>query len=269
MAHPLLKRGVISRHPIRHDWGIVVQAQAATAHLVRLRIALDASPLMFSPGQYIQLAFEGWAARAYVLANRPGDPLLEVHIQRVPGGMVSEHAVDSVREGARVKVDGPYGEPLLQDESSAPMVMIAGGWGMAAIKSVLLATLARSRKDIPALHVYHGVEHAQDLYDAHIVSSAWIGAVRYVPVVATPSLEIRCRHGSVQDAVESDFESLQGFAVYVAGPAAMVAACAAAASRLGVDPGDLHTEAFDAPVETDAMPIRTRARLGLLRALLG
>ncbi|HEX6632716.1 MAG TPA: hypothetical protein VF038_02035, partial [Usitatibacter sp.] len=71
------------------------------------------------------------------------------------------------------------------------------------------------------------------------------------------------------DAVESDFESLRGFAVYVAGPAGMVDACAAAASRLGVDPGDLHAEAFDAPVEMNAAPMRTRARLGLLRALLG
>lgn len=262
-----MKTARAARHPIRHEWGIVVQAQCATPDVVRLRIALDGPPVRFSPGQHIGLAFEGWPARAYVLANFPGDPLLEVHMQRVAGGMVSEHIFRSALEGAPVKVDGPYGEPLVRGHDDGPMLLIAGGWGLAAIKSVLLSTVAHGQ--LAPIHVYHGAERWQDLYDAHILSNARAGAVRYVPVVETPSLEMRCRHGRVQDAVQSDLGTLQAFRVYVAGPPAMVDACVATALRLGVEPARLHAARFEAPLHDAAGLQPTRPRRGLLRALLG
>ena len=256
-------------YPVRREWGIVVQAQALTRDMVRLRIALDGPALMFAPGQHADLAFEGWPARAYVLANRPGDPLLELHVQRVPGGMVSGHVVDEVREGARVQVRGPYGAGLLHAASGGPMLMMAGGWGLAAMKSVLLYALAGPARGRGTLHLYHGVRESRDLYDASILTDAGAGAVRYVPVVVTPSLETVCRHGFVHEAVESDFDTLSGFEVYVAGPPLMVDACIATALRLGARPEDVHADAFDvAPEEHAFMPQRAPKR-GLIGTIFG
>lgn len=236
-------------------WGTVVQAQAATRDIVRLRIAVDGAPFLFSPGQHAQLAFEGLPARPYVLANRPGDPLLEVHVQRVPGGAASERIVDEVRPGVRVRVKGPHGNSLLRKPAGQPMLMIAGGWGLAAIQSVLLCVLADPDADAGPVHVYHGVSQSRELYDAAITAAGG-GAVHYVPVVVTPSVEIACRHGWVHEAVEADFPSLSGFKVYVAGPARMVQHCVTSAVRLGARPWDVQADSFDAV--SDAHPMHQR-----------
>jgi NAD(P)H-flavin reductase len=254
------------RSPVRRDWGIVVQAQRAAHDIVRLRIATQGAPFMFAPGQYVEVAFEGWPARPYVLANRPGDPLLEVHVQRVPGGMVSEHVAGEVHEGARVQLGGPYGAGLLRKPAGEPMLMIAGGWGLAAIKSVLLSALADDG-DTGPVHVYHGAGEARDLYDAHILANAGGEAVHYVPIVETPSLEVSCRHGRVHEALESDFRTLAGFKVYIAGPQALVQGCVATAMRLGAQPDDVHAATFETSGERRASMLERPARRGVFGAI--
>ncbi len=248
-------------------WGTVVQTQMAARDIVRLRIALHGAPFAFSPGQHAHLAFEGLPSRPYVLANRPGDPLLEVHVQRVPGGIASERIVDEVGTGTRVRVTGPYGPSLLRKPAGQPMLMIAGGWGLAAIQSVLLAVLADPDADAGPVHVYHGVPEARELYDSAITAAGG-GAVHYVPVVATPSVETTCRHGWVHEAVESDFPSLSGFKVYVAGPAPMVQHCVTMAVRLGARPWDVQADAFEDAADAHARALRPPPARRLLGAIL-
>lgn len=246
-------------HRIRRATGTVVQLQAPARDISRVRVAIDGRAFMFEPGQHAQVSIEGSPERAYAMANRPGDPLLEFHVK----GLASDVCV-----GSRVRLHGPYGTALWRKPFGEPVLLVAFDWGLAPIKSVLLSALADAAGDIGPVHVYHGAQEACELYDGDIIANAGGGIVHYVPVVSTPSLERVCRHGSLAQAIESDFASLAGFRIYLAGPLPIVEACAAVAMRLGARQDDVHADAFHAADETPAAA-HEAPRRGLLRAIFG
>ncbi|HET9652676.1 MAG TPA: hypothetical protein VFP36_10810 [Usitatibacter sp.] len=246
-------------HRIRRLNGTVVQLQEPARGIVRVRVAVDGRPLMFAPGQYAHVSIEGSPECAHAMANRPGDPLLEFHVKGVAG---------ELREGARVRLHGPHGTALWRKPFGEPMLLVAFDSGFAPIKSLLLWALAEAADDIGPVHVYHGAQEACDLHDGDIIANAGGGIVHYVPVASEPSVERLCRHGSLAQAIESDFPSLAGFRVYLAGPRAVVEECTAAAVRLGARHDDVHADdladASRTPIAAQEPP-----RRGLLRAIFG
>ena len=260
-AHPELQPRM------RRATGTVVQVQFPGEHVARLRVAIDGAPFAFGPGQYAEVSFDGSAPRAYAMANRCGDPLLEFHVPRAADDAIAGYVANEVREGAAVRLLGPCGRTLLRKPAGEPILLIAGDGGLAPIKSVLLSLLAESADDIGPVHLYHGAQEADALYDCEILANAGGGIVHYVPVVMTPSLERTCRHGSLAQAMESDFPTLAGFTIYVVGPSHVVDECSAMAMRLGALPGDVRTNAFHAlperPDEANELQ-----RKGILAAIL-
>ncbi len=233
-------------YPLRRATGTVVQVQRAAHDVVRLRIAVDGRPFLFEPGQHADVTFDDLPARPYWIANMPGDPLLELHVRVVPGGIVGAYVANHVREGARVRLQGPYGSGFAAKPAGEPILMVAGGVGLAAIKSILLSTLADATEDAGPIHLYHGVREARDLYDIDAIAAAGGGCVHYVRIVTAPSVDMPCRLGLVHEAVESDFPSLAGFKVCVAGSPPMVEACVATAIALGARAHDVRAEALHA-----------------------
>lgn len=241
--------GGARQYALRRAVGTVVQVQRVTHDIVRLRVAVDGAPFMFAAGQYALVTFDGCAARPYSMANLPGDPLLEFHVRAVAGGAVSGRVFREVRQGDRVRLQGPFGAAFLREPTGEPILMIAGDVGLAPMKSILLAMLDDAGEEPGPIHVYHSVDEARDLYDADMVTRAGGGCVHYVAIATSPSVEMVCRHGSVHGAIESDFRTLSGFKVYVAGPPSMVAACTSTAIALGARAGDVHAEAFHAALD--------------------
>lgn len=252
-------------HPVQRFQAVVAQAEAATHDIVRLRLAVDGASLVFAAGQYAELQFEGFPVRPYSMANRPGDELLEFHIRHVPGGTVSSHVARQVRAGDRVRVQGPYGTAFLRKPAEEPILLVAGGSGLAPMKSILLALRAQQVKS--PIHLYHGVRDARDLYDAETIAEAWVGDVRYVPVLSSPSRQSHCREGFVHEAVARDFGTLAGFKVYLAGPPPMVDACTATALQLGARRGDVHADAFYGAQDRRRRGEPQPARRGFFRGL--
>src|SRR5436309_3440674 len=84
-----------------------------------------------------------------------GTAALEFHIRRVPEGVVSSHVADAVQRGDTLELQGPYGSACLRDHDERPLLLVAGGTGLAPMKSILLAALALPHPRPIAL--YHGV----------------------------------------------------------------------------------------------------------------
>jgi NAD(P)H-flavin reductase len=253
-------------HKVRHVRGTIAQVQPATRDIVRLRIAVDGAPFGFAPGQYAELRFENLPSRPYYMANEPGDPLLEFHIRHVPGGTVSERVARDVQAGMRVRLTGPYGSAFLRKPAAAPMLLVAGGSGLAPIKSILLSALAHEARG--RIFLYHGVRDVLDLYDTETIGRVNAGAVRYIPVLSSPSLPSHHREGFLHEAIERDFDTLAGFKVYLAGPPPMVDACTATVLRLGTRAEDLYTHAFHAQDELSAREEPPAGREGFFRGLM-
>jgi ferredoxin-NAD(P)+ reductase (naphthalene dioxygenase ferredoxin-specific) len=221
----------------------VINMEPATHDITRLRLELQGTAFRFAAGQYVRLTFAGCPSRSYSMANRPDDPILEFHVRHVPGGAVSSHVAHKLRRGECVELDGPYGTACLREPASNPLLLVAGGSGLAPIKSILLAALAH---DVDrAIYLYHGVREARDLYDGEALARAATGrTVTCTPVLSTQLQHDACRLGFVHDAIAADFGSLSGFDVYVAGPPPMVDAVTRTAVALGAKEEDVRADAF-------------------------
>jgi CDP-4-dehydro-6-deoxyglucose reductase/ferredoxin-NAD(P)+ reductase (naphthalene dioxygenase ferredoxin-specific) len=200
----------------------------------------------FHPGQFAKLRFGKLPARKYSMASQPGQDLLEFHIRIVPDGMVSQHVATKLREGDTVEVRGPFGDAYwerLENAHTGPLVLLAGGTGLAPILSVLDAAL---KDGVPPeqVHLYHGVRAERDLYaESRLTSRAQEHGFRFTPVYSE-SARVSARKGFVHHVLEQDFHDLEHARIYVAGPPPMVDAVKASAEERGAHPSRIRADAF-------------------------
>jgi NAD(P)H-flavin reductase/hemoglobin-like flavoprotein len=123
--------------------------------------------LDFRAGQYVSLEcpkFQPRLWRTYSLANAPRkDNTLEFHVRAVGAGWVSSALVRRLQVGDMIRVAAPMGSMTLDRRSTRDAVFVAGGTGLAPIKSLLeeLTRYNRTRW----VHVFFGARNREDLYD--------------------------------------------------------------------------------------------------------
>ncbi len=235
----------IAAHPFRHLDCKVIGLDPMTHDIMRLRLEITAGgPYAFSAGQYAAVRFGDLPVRDYSMANQPDDPVLEFHIRCMAGGTVSPFVRNELAPGDPVRVEGPRGISFLREQHAGPILALAGGSGLAPIKSIVERALALERRQ--PIHCYFGVRDERDLYlEDHFKGlAARHGNLTFTPVLSEPEGATARRTGFLADAVAADFASLDGAKVYLAGPPVMVETCVAAVQRLGAARGDCHADAF-------------------------
>ena len=147
---------------------------------------------------------------------------------------------------------GEPGQPLTDLPTTrnfvGPILAVAGGSGLAPIKSIVETALRRGMTQ--DIHLYAGARDEADVYlDRHFIDLAQrYPSLRYVTVLSAPEpgAATTRRVGLVSDAVGEDFRNLQGFKAHVAGPLPMVAATVAVLRALGMRDSDIHADALGA-----------------------
>jgi CDP-4-dehydro-6-deoxyglucose reductase len=211
--------------------------------------------MQFLPGQYIDILLPQNHRRSFSLANPPhDDQFLELHVRNVPGGRFSQEVFQQLQEGTLLRIQGPLGTFFLREDSTRPMVLVAGGTGYAPIQAILRHVFEQGQqRDIV---FYWGARAARDLYaDAKL--TAWMKEhprFRYIPVLSEPmgSDHWRGRTGFVHDAVLADLADLSGHDIYLSGPPPMVNAARSAFPLHGADPQHIYSDSFDFPAEVRA-----------------
>jgi len=219
--------------------------------IVKLHV-LSGGPYDFSAGQFADVSFPGLSSRQYSMANRPDQSTLEFHVRAVPGGQVSSFVHTALQVGMPVEVHGPGGTSYLRTKHQGPILAIAGGSGLAPIKSIVETALFE-RLTQP-IHFYFGVRDECDIYLEHHFQTlaAQHSNFRFTPVLSNPSGTTARRTGFVTDAVRSDFPSLEGFKAYLCGPPPMVEAAQRMLPELGVLNENIHADAFYTNAELKA-----------------
>src|SRR5258706_9289503 len=122
---------------------------------------------------YMDILLRDGHRRSFSLANPPSqDDVLEIHVRRVPGGKFTEQIFTAIKEKDLLRFRGPLGIFFLRaDEASPgepakpsdrPILLIAGGTGLAPIKSIVLDAVARGIEG--PMHFYWGARGRRDLY---------------------------------------------------------------------------------------------------------
>jgi NAD(P)H-flavin reductase len=142
----------------------VVRSRQLTADTFTLWLREDgtasAAPKAFAPGQFNMLGAPG---HAEVPISISGDPALSEteHTLRTVGS--ATRALGRLRRGDWVGVRGPFGTGWpMAGAQQRPLVVVAGGIGLAPLKSVIHSVLSR-RHDFGPLVIVYGARTPADL----------------------------------------------------------------------------------------------------------
>jgi CDP-4-dehydro-6-deoxyglucose reductase/ferredoxin-NAD(P)+ reductase (naphthalene dioxygenase ferredoxin-specific) len=243
-------------HPVRAFQAQIIALDDATHDIKRVRIVQESGlPLSFSAGQYVQLSFPGAPTRDYSMANQPSERELEFHIRRIPNGAASERVATRLSVGHEVTVRGPFGSAFLRHRHTGPILAIAGGSGMAPMKSIVETALNHGFRQ--PIYLYFGVRQERDLYlvDHFQTLCESHPNLAFVPVLSQVERSAGYRTGTVIRAIAEDLQDLDGFQAYMAGPPAMIDSATPILLERGLRPEDLHVDVFFTP-ETAARPER-------------
>jgi NAD(P)H-flavin reductase len=144
----------------------VVEVQRRTFDIAVLR-ARTKAPLPYRAGQSLSveapvLRPREW--RWYTPANPPGTTQLELHARLIAGGPVSTTLVRSAGPGDTLRLGPPVGRLVLDAESERPILMIAGGTGLAPMKA-MIRQLAADGATRPTF-LFFGARTVREVYDA-------------------------------------------------------------------------------------------------------
>lgn len=202
----------------------------------------DPETIEFTAGQYIQLQCppykgnpeEVW--RAYSLASDPRQThQIDLIIRRVPGGICTTWCFEYLHKGDAVRMSGPYGDFYLR-QTDSPKIFIAGGSGIAPFVSILWQM--QNSGDTRQVVFYFGANRQEDLClleeMKHFEQN--LANFRFVPVIANPSPTggWSGRTGLVTEAVQRDFERLDGWEGYLCGGPGMIEAAVRVLNNLGI-----------------------------------
>ncbi len=159
-AHPLLP------HPYR-----VVSSYRHTHDTVTLVLEpAGGEPLAFESGQFTMLGAFGKGEAPISVSGDPADPTRLEHTVRDVGGVT--HTLAGAEPGDVLTVRGPYGRPWRpRDAAGGDLVIVAGGIGLAPLRSAILEVLAR-RPDFGQVTLLYGArEPAEQVFTADL--AAW------------------------------------------------------------------------------------------------
>jgi naphthalene 1,2-dioxygenase ferredoxin reductase component len=233
-------------HPVRRLEGLVTSVSSATHDIVKVLVTLGDEPFSFSAGQYVKLTVGKRLVRDYSIASTPGSPELEFHIRKVPDGTVSTHIHENLWVGDKVMVEGPFGDAHLRSLHTGPILAVAGGSGLAPIRSIVETALSSGMRQ--PIRLYFGVREVRDAYDLDILERLASDYPNFnYHVVTSRSNDPRFRAGHVSTGVVADLSRLNGWKAYVAGPLAMVDTVAETVFAAGLGADDLHADVFFTP----------------------
>jgi Na+-transporting NADH:ubiquinone oxidoreductase subunit F len=213
--------------------GTVERKRPLTYDIVELRIKLEEPKTIdFVAGQYVQLESEAYKGRdavmrAYSMSSPPSDKEhVELIIRRVPNGILTTWVFDYLKEGQQVYLSGPYGQFCLT-ETEAPMVMIAGGSGMAPIWSIIQDMIEKGIKR-PTTYFF-GALTQKDLFFVDELKQVekehpWF---TFVPALSNEpeDSDWKGERGLITDVVDKHYEELSSHEGYLCGSPGMIDAC--------------------------------------------
>jgi len=247
------------------DAATLVPAQRSAAHIVgmaplthdivHLTVELEQA-LVFTPGQYCELAArDGSAAgvtRRYSFANVPDadgtSRRVELFIRKVPGGRFTEWLFSDAKVGDALELSAPFGEFMLH-ESTAPMLCIAGGSGLAPVLSMLQGALQTLRRPREVTLVF-GARQQRDLYMLDAIEALrreWPVRFDFVPVLADEPAGSAWsgRRGLLGDHLTDVLgNALSAQQTYLCGPPGMIDSCVSVLRDGGVPKTEIFFDKF-------------------------
>jgi NAD(P)H-flavin reductase/ferredoxin len=230
--------------------GVVDRRDQLSPDILWLGIRLlHGAKLPLVPGQYVDLHIPGTedAWRSFSLANAPGaEGRVDLIIKIIPGGAFSTALQQGLGPGDEVRLRGPQGSFSLR-WSHRPMVMVAGGSGIAPIWAIL-QDLVASGNQREVMFCY-GARTSKDLVlraelEDLARTHAWFS---YVPALSDPGPEDAGwtgERGLVTEVLHRLLPDAGRHEAYMCGPPLMIDAAVEVLTANGCKPRHLYFDRF-------------------------
>ncbi|MCE1245482.1 MAG: 2Fe-2S iron-sulfur cluster-binding protein [Firmicutes bacterium] len=232
----------------------VKEYQVTVASLTDLTYDIKKVSLKFKPGdeinfkagQFVQFGVPEYELtpepvyRAYSVASSPFvKDALELEIRLVPNGICTTYVFKYLKEKDNVTINGPYGDFFLRD-SERDIVFIAGGSGMAPIRSMLYE-MKQNNNQRKAMYFF-GARAVKDLFQVDEMRQFEkdLPNFRYIPALSAPDPGDNWEGdiGLITEVVAKYVESGSNVEAYLCGSPGMIDACIKVLKSKGV-PEDL------------------------------
>lgn len=218
---------------------------------VQLKL-LEPDTIEFEPGQFVQLEVPPYELtsepvyRAYSISSDPAQRnMVELEIRYVPNGICTTYVHKHLKVGDTMVLNGPHGEFRLQ-EGDGEIICIAGGSGMAPIKSILL-TLARTRSQRPVRYFF-GARARRDLFlvDEMRGLEKQLPQFRFIPALSDPQPgdQWEGETGLITEVVRRHMDSVEGRQAYLCGSPLMIDACLKVLREKGMPESSIFFDKF-------------------------
>jgi len=184
-----VKSTAVGDLPVKKFPARVEKKELLAPDVIRLYLKLPtAVRLQFLAGQYIDFLLPDGRRRSFSLANAPhDDEFIELHLRHVDKGEFTEYVFEHMKEKSMVRIEGPHGDFYLREDSSRPMIFVAGGTGFAPIKGIIEHAFAAGIGR--PMHLYWGARAVIDLYLKEL-PQGWVqeyANFRYTAVLSSPA----------------------------------------------------------------------------------
>lgn len=224
----------------------VLSCEHLTHDIVRVRVQLEEA-LPYRAGQFATLEFDALPGvqRSYSFASPPSpDGQTAFFIRQVPGGVFSTFVHKKHIVGKHLGVEGPLGDFWLRP-GKAPLLMLAGGSGLAPILAMLSERLDEGESR--PVHLYFGARTKADLYEQGAIEALrarWGAQFTYVPVLSAEpeTSEWPGERGRVADFISP--QVAKDSEAYLCGPPPMVDAAFERLLSAGAQPECIRADRF-------------------------
>lgn len=205
----------------------------------------------FKPGQFVLFDVplvedpSDIQTRAFSIASAPSESELLFIAKMKEGGRASRWIEALLQEGSRTRIQGPFGNFLLDETTTKEYLFIAGGTGVAPFRSQAIAALERG--DSRRMDVIFGVRNEEDLFwKEELESIAKKYENFYVHfALSQPSEDWKGHRGRVQTLAPLIAEQFSQKSVYVCGsPDLTKEVKELALNEWKVEKQDLHVEGY-------------------------
>jgi Na+-transporting NADH:ubiquinone oxidoreductase subunit F len=218
-----------------------------THDIKEVRLRLDDPPeLEFKAGQFVQILTPVYEEsseevyRAYSVSSAPHEKgIIEMQIRLVPNGICTTYVHNYLKEGDEMVVNGPYGDFYLQD-TDREIVFVAGGSGMAPIKSILMDMKKNNNKRKATY--FFGAVTKKDLFHVDTMKQFEkdLADFEFVPGLSGPEESDNWdgETGLITEVIDRKLKNGENHEAYLCGSPGMIDACVEVLKKKGI-PEDL------------------------------
>jgi Na+-transporting NADH:ubiquinone oxidoreductase subunit F len=190
----------------------------------------DSQALEFKAGKYVQFVVPAYELtpdpvyRAYSISSAPSRKNeVELEIRLVPSGICTTYVFQHLSVGDTVHINGPYGDFHLRD-SDRDIIFVAGGSGMAPVKSILLDMLERGIRRKATY--FFGARAVRDLFLVEEMRELErkLTGFKFVPALSNPEPgdDWKGDKGLITEVLDRHFDKLDHHEAYLCGSPGMI-----------------------------------------------